>query len=177
MNWRPVFVVLVLLSFASLHAQESRPANPWKDFEFLLGEWTWTGGGQPGQGSGVSTFRPDLEGTVLVRKTHLNYPATKERAAFVHDDLLYVYHDPLDNSLRAIFFDGGGHVIRYAVTVATDGNSIEFLSDAAPAGTRCRMSYIRTGPDSAIERFEIAPPGKPAEFAKYVEFQAKRTGK
>lgn len=48
---------------------------------------------------------------------------------------------PQDNSLRAIFFDGEGHVIRYAATVPPGGNSLQFLSDAAPAGTRCRMTY------------------------------------
>jgi hypothetical protein len=74
----------------------------------------------------MSTFRPELDGTVLVRKTHLDYPATKERAAFGHDDLIYVYHDPQDNSLRAIFFDGEGHVIRDAVTVASSGTPSSF---------------------------------------------------
>src|SRR5208282_2538393 len=177
MSWRIMLVALTLLSSLSLHAQPNKPANGWKDFDFLFGEWTWVGGGKPGQGQGISTFQPELDGTVLVRKTHLDYPATKERAAFGHDDLIYVYHDPQDKSLRAIFFDGEGHVIRYAVTVASDGNSIEFLSEAAPGGTRCRMTYARTGADSVTEKFEIAPPGKPNDFATYVEFMAKRMGR
>jgi hypothetical protein len=176
MNWRTIPVVLMLLGLSSVQGQETRPTKEWKAFDFVLGEWTWVGGGLPGQGKGVSTFRPELDGTVLVRKTHLDYAATKERAAFAHDDLLYVYHEPLDNSLHAIFFDGGGHVIRYSVTVPPDENSLQFLSDAAPAGTRCRMTYTRTGPDSVTEKFEIAPPGKPDEFAAYVEFAAKRVG-
>jgi hypothetical protein len=174
MKWRTMLVTLTLVPFLSVRAQQPQPANEWKDFDFLFGEWTWDGGGKPGQGKGMSTFRPELNGTVLVRRTHLDYPATKERAAFAHDDLLYVYHDPEDNSLRAIFFDGEGHVIRYAATVAPGGNSIEFLSDAAPGGTRCRMTYARAGADSVTEKFEIAPPGKPNDFATYVEFNAKR---
>jgi hypothetical protein len=174
MNWRTIAAVLMLVGLSSVQAQQPRPTNEWKDFDFVIGEWTWVGGGQPGQAKGLSTFRPELDGTVLVRKTHLDYAASKERAAFAHDDLLYVYHDPADSSLRAIFFDREGHVIRYAATVASSGNSIEFLSDAAPAGTRCRMTYARTGPDSATEKFEIAPPGKPADFAAYVEFNASR---
>jgi hypothetical protein len=176
MNWRTISAVLVLMGFSAVHAQQPRAANEWKDFDFLLGEWTWSGGGQPGQAKGVSTVRHELNETVLVRKTHLDYPATKERAAFTHDDLLYVYHDPLDNSVRAIFFDGEGHVIRYSLTGPPGGNSLQFLSDAAPGGTRCRMTYTRTGPDSVTEKFEIAPPGKPDEFAAYVEFVAKRIG-
>jgi hypothetical protein len=174
MNWLTVLLAFAMVPSLSLQAQQPPPTNVWKDFDFLVGDWTWVGGGQPGQGKGVSTFRPELGGTVLVRKTHLDYPATKERGAFAHDDLIYVYHDPQDNSVRAIFFDGEGHVIRYAVTVASDGNSVEFLSDAAPGGTRCRMTYARTGADSVSEKFEIAPPGKPNDFASYVEFIAKR---
>jgi hypothetical protein len=150
--------------------------NKWKAFDFLLGEWSWVGGGTFGQGMGSSVFRPELNGTVLVRRTHLDYAATKDRPAFAHDDLIYVYHDPVDGSARAIFFDGEGHVIRYAITVLPGGTKIQFLSDAAPDGTRARMSYTRTGTDSAIERFEIAPPGKPDEFTTHVEFQAKRIG-
>jgi hypothetical protein len=107
MKWPVVLVAVTLIPFWSLQAQQ--PQSSWKHFDFLIGDWTWVGGGRPGQGKGVSTFQPDLNGTVLVRKTHLDYPATKERAAFEHDDVLYVYHDPLDNSLGAIFFDGEGH--------------------------------------------------------------------
>jgi hypothetical protein len=179
MNWLTALVALFLVPclLISMRAQQPRPTNEWKDFDFLLGEWTWVGGGRPGQGNGVSTFQPELDGTVLVRKTHLDYPATKERAAFAHDDLIYVYHDPQDNSVRAIFFDGEGHVIRYALTTASSGNSVEFVSDAAPGGTRCRMTYARTGADSVTEKFEIAPPGKPNDFATYVEFTANRVHK
>jgi hypothetical protein len=170
-------IVLLLGAFPSLRAQQSQ-SNPWRDFEFLLGEWSWSGGGHPGQATtGTSTFKPDLNGTVLRRTVHLEYPATEQRAAFSHDDLLYVYRDPADNSLRAIFFDNENHVIRYVVTVAADRNSIQFLSDAAPSGTRARMTYKRVGADSVTETFELAPPGKPEEFTKYVEFVAKRTGK
>jgi len=175
MRWRAILLSLSLLILPCLEARQSRSPNRWKDFEFLLGNWTWTGGGVPGQGKGISTFRPDLAGTVLVRNTHLDYPATKERPAFAHDDLLYVYHHPEDNSLRAIFFDGQEHVILYRVTVRI--SEVEFLSEAAPDGTRCRMTYRRGVGDSVIEKFEIAPREKPTEFVTYVEFMATRVSK
>jgi len=173
MDWKAMFLAFLLIGLSPAQTQKL-PSNSWKDFDFLLGDWTWTGGGRPGQATGTSTFLPDMNGTVLLRKVHLDYPATKERAAFSHDDLLYVYHDPQDSSLRAIFFDGEGHVIRYTVTVAASGESLRFLSDAAPSGTRCRMTYTRVTADSVTEKFEIAPPGKPDEFATYVEFLAKK---
>jgi len=174
MNFKTTLAA-ILLAVASA-AQAQQPSNPWKDFDFLLGEWTWSGGGQPGQATtGRCTFEPDLNGAVLKRVVHLEYPASPQRAAFSHDDLLYVYRDPADSSLHAIFFDNENHVIRYTVTVLRD--SIQFLSDAAPSGTRARMTYTRTGPDSVTEKFELAPPGKPDEFTKYVEFVAKRISK
>ena len=174
MSFKTMLAAALLAVVSSAYAQQ--PANPWKDFDFLLGEWTWSGGGQPGQAtSGRSTFKPDLNGTVLKRTVHLEYPASQQRAAFSHDDLLYVYRDPGDGGLHAIFFDNENHVIRYTVTVAQD--SIQFLSEAAPSGTRARMTYTRAGPDSVTEKFELAPPGKPDEFTKYVEFVAKRTDK
>ena len=177
MSWKTILVVSLLVAFSSAQAPQP-PTNPWKDFDFLLGDWSWSGGGHPGQATaGTSTFKPDLDGTALRRTVHLEYPATKERAAFSHDDLLYVYRDPADNSLRAIFFDNENHVIRYAVTVGPGGDSIQFLSDAAPGGTHARMTYKRAASDSVTETFELAPPGKPDEFTKYVEFTAKKIGK
>ncbi len=172
---RTVSLVALLLVICSALAAQPTQSDTWRDFEFLLGEGSWSGGGHPGQvTTGTCTFKPDLNGTVLRRVVHLEYPATKERAAFSHDDLLYVYRDPADSSLRAIFFDNENHVIRYAVTVNPGGDSIQFLSDAAPGGTRARMTYQQGGSDSVTETFELAPPGKPDAFVKYVEFTAKR---
>jgi len=176
MSFQSTLVAILLVLFSSAHAQQT--SNPWKDFDFLLGDWTWSGGGKPGQATiGSCTFKPDLDGTVLRRTVHLEYPASKDRAAFSHEDLLYVYRDPADSALRAIFFDNENHIIRYAVTVGANAGSIQFLSDAAPGGTRARMTYKRLGPDSVTETFELAPPGKPEEFTKYVEFVAKKINK
>jgi len=175
MKLKGTLLPLFLLIFSCLQSGQSPSPHDWKDFEFVQGEWNWAGGGVPGQGKGVSIFRPELSGTVLVRKTHLDYPATKARPAFSHDDLIYVYRHPEDNSLRAIFFDGQGHVILYRVTVSPA--AVEFLSEAAPDGTRCRMTYRRAAGDSVTEKFEIAPRGKPDEFATYVEFVATRTAR
>ena len=174
MRLKTALAAFLLAIISSANAQQ--PSNPWKDFDFLLGEWTWSGGGHPGQATtGRCTFEPDLNGTVLKRTVHLEYPASQQRGAFSHDDVLYIYREPSDSSLHAMFFDNENHVIRYTVTVLQD--SIQFLSDAAPSGTRARMTYTRLGPDSVTEKFELAPPGKPEEFTKYVEFVAKRIGK
>jgi len=169
-----VVAALGLLFAALAAAQQERPAASWGGLEFLIGEWTGGGSGQPGQGSGWFSFRPELNGAVLVRKNHAEYPAAKDRSAFTHDDLMYVYHDPADKSLRAIYFDMEGHVIEYRVTVASDRQTAVFLSDAAPALPRYRLSYAKKGPNEVTLKFEIAPPGKPNEFKTYIEASASR---
>ncbi|MGA2593186.1 MAG: hypothetical protein ABSH32_24995, partial [Bryobacteraceae bacterium] len=92
-----------------------RERGDWGALQYLLGDWTGEGSGGPGQGAGSFSFQPDLQGKILVRKNHAEYPATKERAAFVHDDLMIVYREPPDKGLHAIYFDNEQHVIRYEV--------------------------------------------------------------
>src|SRR5690349_5925928 len=83
--------------------------------QFLLGEWIGEGGGGPGEGSGAFAFARELQGKVLVRTNYAEYPASAERPAFRHDDLMIVYTDPPSGRPHAIYFDSEGHVIEYAV--------------------------------------------------------------
>ncbi len=171
--------VLLLVAFAGLlllsntsRAQES--AKAWASFEYLLGDWVGEGGGQPGQGTGGFTFLPDLQNHILVRKNHAAYPATKDRPAFTHDDLMVVYQDSDNAPPRAVYFDSEGHVIHYAVTASADHKTIEFVSEALPSSPRYRLSYFMTGGDALTLKFEVAPPGKPDSFSTYIEAKAKR---
>jgi len=132
------------------------------------------GGGQPGQGSGGFSFLPDLQDHILVRKNHAAYPATKDRAAFTHDDLMVVYKDSENAPPRAIYFDSEGHVIRYLVTASPDHKTIEFMSEALPSSPRYRLTYRMTGADALTLKFEVAPPAKPDAFSTYIEAKAKR---
>jgi len=75
----------------------------WAPLAFLLGVWLGEGGGDPGQGTGWFSFLPDLQGKILVRKNHADYPASADWPAFAHDDLLIVYKDVLGGALRAIY--------------------------------------------------------------------------
>lgn len=165
------FAGLLLLSNTS-RAQES--AKAWASFEYLLGDWVGEGGGQPGQGTGGFTFLPDLQNHILVRKNHAAYPATKDRPAFTHDDLMVVYRDSDHAPPRAVYFDSEGHVIHYSVTASADHKTIEFVSEALPSSPRYRLTYFVTGGDALTLKFEIAPPGKPDSFSTYIEAKAKR---
>jgi len=159
---------ILLATAACLFAQS--PSN-WDRWQFLIGDWVGEGGGEPGQGGGAFSFHPDLEGRVLVRKNRADYPATKDRPAYHHEDLMVIY--PEGSTARAVYFDNEGHVIHYATEFPGEG-TVVFVSDARSAEPRFRLTYTKLGPDKAGIRFEIAPPGKPAAFARYIEATAHR---
>ena len=151
----------------------SNPAD-WEGWKFLLGQWVGEGSGQPGQGSGGFTFVLDLQGKVLVRKNHADYPATKDRPAFTHGDLMVIYHEAEGSPARAIYFDNEGHVIHYDVSFSEDGSTWVFLSDPTPSAPRYRLTYTKEKTGMLGIKFEIAPPGKPEAFSTYIEARARR---
>jgi hypothetical protein len=169
-----------LIPLAIIMCLNARPADKpagWGPVEYLVGDWTGEGGGGPGQGSGSFSFKPDLQGKILVRKNRAEYPATKERAAFVHDDLMVVYRDTPEAAPRAIYFDSEGHTIRYEVQAQPDGGEVVFVSGPEPSAPRYRLTYTRVDQDRVKIKFEIAPPGHPDQFATYIEASAHRVGK
>jgi len=165
----PMRFLLLLLVTPILFAQPSPQLdNRWAPLTFLIGEWTGEGGGGPGQGSGSFSFLPDQDGKILVRKNRADYPASKDRPAFSHTDLMIVYKEQGEAKLSAIYFDIEDHVIHYTVEPSNDGNSVRFVSD------NFRLTYRKTGPDSLALKFEIAPPGKPGAFTTYIDAAAHR---
>ena len=166
MRLAPIAILLLLCPL--LHADDD-----WGALQFIIGSWTGEGGGGPGQGTGSFSFQPDVQGKVLVRRNHSEYPAAKDRPAVVHDDLMIVYRESdesAEGALRAIFFDNEQHVIRYAVTMF--GDKVVFTSEANRGAPRYRFTYTRVSADALRIKFEIAPPGK--DFATYIEAGARR---
>jgi hypothetical protein len=145
-------------------------ADPWKAMQSLIGQWNGDLGGQPGQAtSGSFTISSDLQGRALVRRSFAEFPATKDRPAFRHDDLTIVYQGEAGSAPRATYYDSEGHVIEYTVSVSSGGSRIEWLSAARPAEPRFRFTYVFTSPTAMKVRFEIAPPGQPDNFTTHVE--------
>jgi len=135
----------------------------------LLGKWVGEGGGQPGQGNGYFTFESDLGNQVVVRKNHAEYPVTKDRPAFIHDDLMVIYVDAGTKQLRAFYADSEGHAINYLITVSSNGKNIVFLSDPRDSGPHYRLTFLMTNPNQMDLTFELTAPDKPDQFRKYVE--------
>jgi len=60
-------------------------------------------------------------------------------------------------------------------STSEDGKRLTFVTEAIeniPPGWRARESYILTGPDELVERFELAEPGK--DFEIYSETRLRR---
>lgn len=165
---------LLVLVIAMCVGASAADQPGWGPVEPLLGDWTGEGGGGPGQGTGWFSFKPDLQGRVVVRKNHSEYPASKERAAAVHDDLMVVYREAQDTAFHAIYFDSEGHTIRYEVQPGANGREVAFVSAAEPAAPRYRLTYTRVESDRLKIKFEIAPPGHADQFATYIEANARR---
>ena len=141
---------------------------------FLVGKWSGEGSGDAGQGSGYFTFEEGLQGKVLVRKNHAEYPATKDRPAFTHDDLMVVYADPQTGRARAFYTDSEGHVINYDVHATGDGKSVVFLSDPRDAGPHYRLTYSLMQPDRIALTFEMAPADRLDQFRKIIEAKVRK---
>ena len=155
-------IALLVFALSVLSAEDWGPA------QFLVGHWTGAGSGQPGQGSGSFSFAPDLQGSILVRKSFAEYPPANGKPGFRHDDLLILYKE--GGALKAIYFDSEQHVIRYSASAVENG--VAFVSEGPSTAPRYRFTYTSTGKDALKLRFEIAPPGR--DFATYIEGAANR---
>jgi len=165
----PALFLLLLVPVPVRSLQQSaKEGDNWEPFRFLIGEWTGKGSGSPGEAGGSFSFSFDLEEKILVRRNRADYPATKEKPAYSHTDLMVIYKEgPVT---RAIYFDNEEHIINYVVTVSKDvPTRVTFLSDISASAPRFRFVYSKINNDNMIFQFDIAPPGKPDAFARYLE--------
>jgi hypothetical protein len=87
---------------------------------------------------------------------------------------MVIYRGESGAPTKAIYFDSEGHVINYTATFSQDQRTLTFLSDAAAAGPRFRLSYTQGEAGVLRIKFEIAPPGNPDAFRTYLEGSARR---
>jgi len=153
-------------------AAKAEPPDRWTEVSFLVGDWV--GEGSPDSGRGEFSFRFELGGKVLIRRSFAEYPAMAGHAAFRHDDLLVVYEQPGQLELAAIYFDSEGHVIHYRLVTPASVGGVVFLSEPAQGSPQYRLAYDRLSDDAVEVRFEIAPPGEPARFKPYLAARCHR---
>jgi len=165
----------LLLFFSSAPATADGPqTNRWGPFAILLGKWTGIGSGSPGEGSGSFSFAFDLDSTILVRRTHSEYPPKAgEKTGIIHDDFIVIYPDGKPDRFRADYFDNEGHVIHYAVSWTNDPPGVVFTSDSGPGTARYKLVYSREQSGLLTIEFFIAPPG--GELKRYLKGSAQRS--
>src|SRR6266404_247911 len=122
-----LLVMRGLLIVATFLFSLTAKADDWGPLQFLVGQWTGEGGGEPGQGSGSFSFTPDLQGKILVRKNFAEYPPSNGKPAYRHDDLMVIYRDGPSRQLRAIYFDSAEHTIEYSINPLDGG--VMFVSE------------------------------------------------
>jgi len=142
-------------------------------FDYLAGSWEGEGSGEPGQGTGGFVFEPSLDGNLISRRSHAEYPATKDRPAVNHQDFMAIY--PERGQVRADYFDNEGHVIHYTVSFAPESATVTFISPIVEGQPRYRLIYRPLGKDRVEVAFEIAPPDKASAFATYVKGVSRRS--
>ncbi|HEV3300005.1 MAG TPA: hypothetical protein VG055_10200 [Planctomycetaceae bacterium] len=151
---------------AGLISSARGDADRWADFRFLIG--SWVSEGTPEQGSGSFSLEPDLKNNVLVRRNTAFVPAGKGRPAVKHEDLMVIYTERAAKEFRASYFDSEGHVIQYSVTSMPANKGLVFVSAPERSAPRFRLTYTKAEGDKVAIEFEIAPPGQPDRFRKYL---------
>lgn len=165
-------IIAILFFLSTQIYSQAKEFYNWSAFKFLLGEWVGEGSGSPGEAAGEFTFSHDLQNAVLIRKSFAEYPAQNGKPAFRHDDLMIVYR--AGDSTKANYFDNEGHAINYNVNFSSDSLSVMFISDPNHASPRFRFAYTKIDQAKLKFSFDIAPPGKPEEFSKYIEGVVKK---
>src|SRR5262245_4140034 len=143
-----------------------------KPLGFLLGDWDAAPG--PSGETGGFSFRSGAQGHILVRTNFANYPASADKPASRHDDLMVIAPDA--GAICADYFDNEGHVIRYVARSINSGQ-VEFVSEIKPNEPRFRLRYTANRDDSLAGQFDIAPPGQPDTFSPYLSWTARRRAK
>jgi hypothetical protein len=140
-----------------------------KPLAFLLGDWE-AAPGSAGE-TGATSFRSSVQGRVIVRTNDATYPAANGKPASRHDDLMVIAAE--GSTLRADYFDNEGHVIRYSVE-SPAAAQVSFVSDVKANEPRYRLRYSMNADGTLTGQFDIAPPGKPEDFTRYLTWSARR---
>ena len=159
-------LLLLLLPSMSFGQQDTT----WQKWNWLIGEWVGQGSGTPGKGGGWFSLQPDLDGKILVRRNHSEYPATKEKPETIHNDLMIVYLENAGQPGKAIYFDNESHIINYAI--AYRDKWIVFTSNKVPNMPVFRLTYSSLGGDTIGVKFEMSRDGE--TFMTYTEGKCTR---
>lgn len=168
-----LLIISPLLSFGQLTKQDS----VWLPFKNMIGKWSGTSEGQPGNGTYERSYEIVLNKKFIEVKNKSTYPpSTNNPKGEVHEDKGFISYDKARKTFVLRQFHIEGFVNQYKIeSISPDGRTIVFISEAIeniPAGFRARETYQIISNDEFTETFELAEPGK--EFELYSKAVLKR---
>lgn len=166
-------LIPVILLFAVVQSSMAQDVKSgWEKWQYMMGEWKGEGSGQPGEGSGMFTLKPKLEGSILERKGRTEIAATASKPALIHEDVMIIYKNREGNPAKAIYFDNENHVINY--DIAYSDNKIILTSEVNSSMPRFRLTYEKLDDKGLNIQFEMAMPNAPEVFKMYLEGKNKK---
>jgi len=169
-------VAVAMVITATLSAQQLTTMDRLAPVSALVGKWTGTSEGQPGNGTVERDYEPAIGGRFIRVRNRSTYPPqAKNPKGEVHEDEGFI---SLDGARKRLVFRQF-HVERFVITYVQDldakPGTLVFVSEAIeniPPEYRARETYLLHGPDEFEEVFEMAEAGK--EFAVYSRTKLKR---
>jgi hypothetical protein len=154
--------LLLALSSAIAAAQ----TDPWAPIRRLVGEWSGTSSGEPGDGSVVRRYAFVLNERYLHETNTSEYPPQeRNKKGERHEHWGLFSHDRQHKTLVLRHFHVEGFINTYRQVLAgSPADTVVFESVAFEnlgAEWKARETYQFVNDDEFIETFELAPPGKP----------------
>jgi hypothetical protein len=172
-----IVLLAVAASLSSVAvAQQAVPADPLAPVSFLVGRWTTTSEGEPGQGAGQREYTRVLGGRFIQGTSRVTYPPQpKNPKGETHEDLGFFSFDRARKQIVFRQFHVEGFVTQYGMDASTTAGTVVFSSQSIeniPAGFRARETCRLISADEIEEVFEMAEPGK--DFTVYSRTRLRR---
>jgi hypothetical protein len=168
--------VALFLMLLSVSAQTPTEPDRFEALRFFLGAWEGEGEGKPGKSRVTREYALVLDGRFIEVRNRSLYAPQEKNPGEDHRDIGYISFDSARGKHVLRQFHVEGFVNQYVhQSTSEDGKTIVFVTEGIeniPPGWRARETYVITGPDQFIERFELAEPGK--DFELYSESRLRR---
>ena len=166
---------LASMAAVTVSAQQPAPDN-FAAIAPLLGKWTGTSEGQPGNGTVERQYERVLGSRFIRARNRSTYPPQeKNPKGEVHEDEGFFSFDRARKRIVFRQFHIESFVTTYLQDADAKPGTASFTTESIeniPAGWRARETYLFHGPDEFEEIFELAEAGKP--FAVYSRTRLKR---
>ena len=153
-------ILITLLTFSVV--TNAQQADMWEKWMPLVGEWSGTGNGIPGDATGSFSFTFDLNKRILIRKSNYDYYADKTYTTF--DDMMVIYLVDGTPS-KAIFFNNEGFSRTYSILYSD--KTITLITEKTPQTPVFKLTYTLIDDLTVTLKYEIARDGE--NFITYSE--------